>query len=296
MTIKQIEYFLRLSKNLSFAKTAKELYTTQPTVTREIKPLENELGVELFFRNNRVVELTAEGEFLKKELQPIYLNLNNAIEKVKRGGIRQKEEIRIGYCNASSVPYLPDVIKAFHMKHPEVQVRLVSRDLGSLMSLYRSERLNILFGMKNSLKTGKTDCLEALYQGLLGVGVPQENALYAKEGICWEDLNGETILVQEQSEIPAVIVRMTEIARKKCPDSNFVYCRGMEEVEMMLLAGLGICIVPQYSLKPHDEYRHIPLQIEEVWDREELDYCMLRKKGAPDFVKAFGKMMKEMYL
>ena len=61
MTNKQIEIFLRLADNLNFAKTARELYTTQPTVTREIKSLEEEIHVRLFKRDKHSVELTPAG-------------------------------------------------------------------------------------------------------------------------------------------------------------------------------------------------------------------------------------------
>ena len=295
MTLKQIEYFLRFSNNLSFARTAEELYTTQPTITREIKAMEQELGVSLFFRTNRVVELTAEGEYLKRELQTIYLNLNNVLEKVKCRNVSPKKEIKIGYCNAASIPFLPEAVKRFHRQHPGVRVRIVSRDLGSLMSLYRSERLNLIFGMKSSLKAEKTDCCEMLYQGELGIVAPKESALFEKEEVCFDDIDGETILIQEQSEIPTFIVRVAEVVRQRCEKSDFVYCRSMEEVRMMLLAGIGITIAPQYSLPDSPDYRHIPLESVPGMDIREIDYCMMRKKSASECVKSFDKIVKSIY-
>ena len=61
MTTQQMDIFLRLSESLNFRKVAEELYTTQPTISRQLRLMEEEWGFPLFVRNNREVRLTPEG-------------------------------------------------------------------------------------------------------------------------------------------------------------------------------------------------------------------------------------------
>ena len=81
MTNKQIEILLRLADKLKFAKTARELYTTRPRVTREIKSLEEEIHVRLFKRDKHSVELTPAGMAFQQEMLLIWSGLNNAVVK-----------------------------------------------------------------------------------------------------------------------------------------------------------------------------------------------------------------------
>ena len=64
MTDMQVKFFMELTRTLSFSKTAETFYTTQPTVSRQIKMLEDEWGVRLFDRNKRQVQLTKGGKIM----------------------------------------------------------------------------------------------------------------------------------------------------------------------------------------------------------------------------------------
>ena len=64
MTDMQVKFFMELTRTLSFSKTAETFYTTQPTVSRQIKLLEEEWGIRLFDRNKRQVQLTNAGKVM----------------------------------------------------------------------------------------------------------------------------------------------------------------------------------------------------------------------------------------
>jgi len=83
MTNSQIDFFLAVAKNLSFSKAAKELYTTQPTVSRQIQMLEKEWGILLFERNTKEVKLTPAGMYMQKECIKSNEKLKAKIEKAK---------------------------------------------------------------------------------------------------------------------------------------------------------------------------------------------------------------------
>ena len=78
MTDLQIRLFLELSRSLSFSKTAEKFYTTQPTVSRQIKMLEEEWDVRLFDRNKRQVKITKAGQILAD----FFLNQDHTFEMI----------------------------------------------------------------------------------------------------------------------------------------------------------------------------------------------------------------------
>ncbi len=84
ITSKQIDMFLLLAKNLSFSQTANEMYTTQPTISRQIAILEEELGCKLFERNKRHVNLTEEGVFWNRRFTRIRKMIMDGLKEWRR--------------------------------------------------------------------------------------------------------------------------------------------------------------------------------------------------------------------
>ena len=84
MTSQQIQYFLSAAKHLSFTKAAEEFYTSQPTISRQIAALEEELGFELFYREGKQLRLTSGGLVMLSEFNQQQQSLQSAIQRVEQ--------------------------------------------------------------------------------------------------------------------------------------------------------------------------------------------------------------------
>jgi len=272
MTLRQIECFLRLANNLSFARTAEELFTTQPTVSREIQAIETEMGVQLFKRTRRSVELTPAGAMLRQDLQAPYNGIQNAILKARNVQTRFQSRLRIGFCNTASVQRLPAAIRTYKAEYPDVQIQVFSRSLSSLNELFASGQLDIVFGMKSALFPGEGDGFRLLYRGVLCAVVPADHELAGESLLTPEKLGSHTLLVQESSGIPTLMGQFYAAIRNRCPDCRFLYSSSINEIEMLLLSGIGITITPQYSLPPSEHYRMIPFEAATSVNTDEIDY------------------------
>lgn len=125
--IRRLRQFLILAEELNFRAAAERLYLTQPAFSRSIATLEGELGVRLFERDKRHVELTAEGAAL---LEPTRELVRNAEAFNRRAGSlrpRAERELRVGLYGTALAELTHPVLSAFHDRHPGVSV--VIRDI-----------------------------------------------------------------------------------------------------------------------------------------------------------------------
>ena len=125
ITLLQIEYFIAVARHLNFTEAAKSLYVSQPSLSKQIAILEDEIGIQLFFRTKRDVRLTAAGMVLLKEMGGVIEQIENAIEKSKKPDLGENSTLTIGCLDAMDMrTFLPTIIKKFKEKYPNVNLIL----------------------------------------------------------------------------------------------------------------------------------------------------------------------------
>ena len=123
MTLNQLRYFCTASRCHSITKAAEELYVTQPTISMAIRDLEIEFGISLFSRKGNQLSLTQEGESFYKKATYI-LQYCNELQADYSSMSRVKPPLRIGIPPMLSTVFFPELLMAFHEKHPEIAVVL----------------------------------------------------------------------------------------------------------------------------------------------------------------------------
>lgn len=124
MELRHLKYFLTLSEELHFGKAAQKLYIAQPPLSRQIKELEDNLGVKLFNRTKRNVELTPAGKYLQAEAKQIFHQLDNVKEQIQSIGRGAYGQLKIGYVGAAMHSILPDILNRMNTGFPEVKILL----------------------------------------------------------------------------------------------------------------------------------------------------------------------------
>ncbi|MFJ5761119.1 LysR family transcriptional regulator [Neobacillus sp. NPDC093182] len=128
MELRQLEYFMALCEELHFTKTAEKLRIGQPTLSYQMKALEDELGVRLFDRLGKKIAITEAGEILLEHCKKVFENLKFAtqqieeLQKVKRG------KIVIGALSGDLSLIASKVLLEFHAEYPHVQIQFFSID------------------------------------------------------------------------------------------------------------------------------------------------------------------------
>lgn len=124
MEIRVLRYFLMVAREENITKAAELLHITQPTLSRQLIQLEDELGTKLFRRSNHSIRLTEDGMLLKRRAQELVQLADKTEMEFRRGEEELSGNIAIGSGESNSVRELADIIGGFQKKHPLVQYDL----------------------------------------------------------------------------------------------------------------------------------------------------------------------------
>lgn len=121
MEIRVLRYFLTVVREESITKASDVLHITQPTLSRQLAQMEEEIGVKLFDRGTRKIKLTNEGILLRRRAEEIL----QLVDKTEKELVQQDEQVEgqvsLGCGEIASVQLLPEVFRTFHQKYPRVR-------------------------------------------------------------------------------------------------------------------------------------------------------------------------------
>lgn len=124
MNLFQLEYFVTVAQELHFARAAERLHVAQPSLSFQIKQLEEELEVRLFHRTTRRVELTDAGKLFLEKVQFIFQTLHEGIESARRLERGEEGILMLGYNGYALYNILPPLLQVFRTRFPRIQVKV----------------------------------------------------------------------------------------------------------------------------------------------------------------------------
>ncbi|MFB9327987.1 LysR family transcriptional regulator [Paenibacillus aurantiacus] len=127
MELRQLEYFIQICKSGSFTKAKEELGVTQPTLSQQIRVLEDEYNTQLFDRVSRGVEVTEAGKILLNKGNAILNLLEEARNEIDGRNRKSQQTISIGCCPAE-LEYLAPYLMRFHQKYPNVSLKITDTE------------------------------------------------------------------------------------------------------------------------------------------------------------------------
>lgn len=154
MLFKQLLYFNAVAETLNISQAAKKLFISQPPISRQISLLEKEIGVQLFVRRNKGLELTGPGLILYRATKDLFTNLDDVISSVKDESNSYRGTIKLGTIH-SGMPYLIEKITAYKKKYPEVNIHLRTDTPYALLDELERGNLNVIF-LRNYIHHGSS--------------------------------------------------------------------------------------------------------------------------------------------
>lgn len=242
------EMLLKVIETGSITRTAEYYNYTQSAVSQAVKHLEEELGVRIFNRKNRTIELTKDGEYLLPAIREIVTGERQLIDRTSEIQKLQTGVIRIGAYTSMSCHWLPQRLSCFREKYPNVNFELRQGDSQLLRGWLKDGTVDVLFIM--DLHDKDFDFIK-LFEDKMVVLVPPDHPLAKRKTINVKDLKNRQLIMPESD--------YDMMLQKMFADSGFdpeIAFMVKEDYTIMSMVenGLGVSILPEYVLQrnPYD--------------------------------------------
>ena len=193
MELRVLRYFLMVAREENITRAAGLLHLTQPTLSRQLIQLEEELGVKLFHRNKYRITLTEEGLLLKQRAQEIVALSDKAKQELTKSEGTLSGEIAIGCAEARSFSVLAERIVAFRKLYPRVRFRIYSATADDVKDRMENGLLDMGLLME-PVDIGRYAFIRMPVRERYGVLVRRDSPLAEKESVRPEDLVGMPLL------------------------------------------------------------------------------------------------------
>ena len=193
MELRQLKYFVKVAELLSFSKAAKALYITQSTLSQQIKQLEDELDMALFFRNNHKVTLTEAGETFLEGAKKTLADADDNKAKIMDLASGHRGTLNIGVTHSFG-SILTESILAFKKEFPQVHLNICYRNVVELMELISNGDLDFALSFKSSEKFDNVES-RILFDNKLSIIVREEHPLTRKKVVRLADLEDYELIL-----------------------------------------------------------------------------------------------------
>lgn len=198
MEIRVLKYFLAVAREENITKAAEVLHITQPTLSRQLMQLEDELGAQLYIRGKNKITLTEEGMLLRRRAEEIV----DLADKTEREFLQREDliagEIYIGAGETYAMRQVAKMMKEFSIQYPQVQYHLFSGQADDIKE--RIDKGLIDFGLLTEpVDIEKYDFARLNYKDRWGIIVPNDSVLASKEHVTPQDLINQPLLIPQRS-------------------------------------------------------------------------------------------------
>lgn len=201
MDIRSLRYFLVTAQEKNITKAAEKLFIAQPPLSRQIKLLEEELGVTLFIRGKRQLQLTEEGYYLKQQAEKIIYLLNKTESRLGSMTNSEYGTISLGATETCCVSILSDLIGQFHKLYPHIRFQLWAGDSDELQERLKNNLVDIGI-IRNPPKTESYDRIFLHSEPWIAV-CSEKNPLSEQEGdgIELSALKNESMIIPSRQSV-----------------------------------------------------------------------------------------------
>ncbi len=198
MEIRVLRYFLEIAREGNMSHAAETLHVSQPTLSKQMKDLEQELGKKLFRRSSSSVSLTDEGMLLRKRAEDILDMVDKTADEFKALNNITGGEVHIGCAESHQIKYLARAIKDFKEKYPLFRYHITSGNTEQVAE--RLDRGLIDFAViVEPPNLSKYNYLEVPETNTWGLVIKKDDPLAKKEKICVHDLIDLDLICSEQA-------------------------------------------------------------------------------------------------
>lgn len=202
MELRHLRYFVAVAEGENVTHAAEKLHVSQPALSRQIRDLEEELGVLLLERSAKTVRLTQAGRVFLKEAAAVLARADEAVKSVRAVAAGAQGDIHVGYAPSLTVQILPQALRKFQSELPGVRVILHDLSTEEMVSQLRDGKLHVSL----MVHPGKSKIRGLHFQELarypMCVAVPPGHPFAKARSVKWTKLAGEGLIAYSMDGYP----------------------------------------------------------------------------------------------
>ncbi|MGV3553502.1 LysR substrate-binding domain-containing protein [Rhizobium sp.] len=247
VTLRDLQYLVALADHLSFRRAADMCFVSQPTLSAQIRKLEDELGIKLLERTSRSVLLTRAGQETVARARVILRDVNEL--KSAAGRLREPEggTIRLGIFPTLGPYLLPHAVPLLRQRFPKVELQLVEEKSGILTARLRDGRLDAIFSALPA--EDHRFHVEPLFDEAFLLAVPSGHALAGRESLSLDDIRAQELMLLEDGH--CLRDQTLDLCRLAgAGEASGFRATSLETLRQMVAANGGITLLPELAARP----------------------------------------------
>lgn len=248
--LRHLQYFVAVAEELNFARAAERLHISQPPLTRQIKQLEDEVGVQLFDRTTRRVQLTEAGQAYLEEARGVLAQVAKGVSVAQRASRGEVGQLVVGFEASSAYDLLPRSLKVFRERFPNVDLALQEMRTDEQAQALREQRIGVGFvvpPLHDPALAYETVLCEPLV-----AAIPCNHLLSTRSEVTLDDLAGESFVMSSRSNRCGLYDQVISV----CHTAGFSPKVVQEANEMQIMlgfiaAGIGLSLLPEHVKQLH---------------------------------------------
>lgn len=247
MNLRDLRYLIALADLRHFGRAAEACHVSQPTLSTQVRKLEEELGVALVERAPRQVMLTAAGRDIVERARRVLADVEQMRETARRAADPEAGTVRLGIFPTLGPYLLPHVVPGLRARFPRLELLLVEEKTELLLGMLRDGRLDAAV-LALPLHEDWLEC-EFLFEEPFMLAVPAGHSLAARHDLRLADLADQHLLLLEDGHC------LRDQALEVCAlagagEKEGFRATSLETLRQMVAAGVGITLLPMLAIKP----------------------------------------------
>jgi DNA-binding transcriptional LysR family regulator len=254
MELRHLMYFIAVAEELHFGRAARRLNISQPPLSQQIRQLEEEMGVRLFNRTRRRVEITPAGLVFLDEARRIRAMSEDAVRRAVRADKGEIGRLAMGYIGSANYSVLPPVVREFRRRFPNIDLSLTEMNTSHQLEALLDGRIQVGFlrlsqGIE---KEGLT--VEPVFREPLSVALPRNHPLKREASIPLRLLAKDSFIMIPRQRGPGFFDNLIVLCQKEGFSPSVVLeASQFHTVIGLVAAGIGIAVVPASMERSHIE-------------------------------------------
>jgi LysR family hydrogen peroxide-inducible transcriptional activator len=247
MNLRALQYFVKLADLRHFSKAADACFVSQPTLSTQIKKLEEELGVQLVERAPKMIMLTPVGEEVADRARLVLSDIEQIRVVARRSSNPAEGVLRLGLFPTLAPYFLPHVVPTVREQYPKLRLQLAEEKTEDILRMLRQGQLDA--GILALPVSGEGMEIEVLFEEPFVLALPEDHPLAGRSKVLMRDLQGAELLLLEEGHC------LRDHALEVCALADAhervdFHATSMETLRQMVAADVGITLMPMLAVKP----------------------------------------------